>query len=156
QGGDDHAHRPAAARTTPERAEHSTARRRTPAGQRSAPRLRHEPEAADRLARRREAFGLAAPAASYGRGARPLVSRMGRAVRANGDRRCRGHRDRDEHHAIKLAISLALGRMVAPMATAQTSPERLTSYNPATGDAIGSVPIFSPGDVDAAVARARV
>ena len=42
------------------------------------------------------------------------------------------------------------------MATAAHSPERLTSYNPATGDAIGSVPIFSAADVDAAVARARV
>jgi aldehyde dehydrogenase (NAD+) len=46
--------------------------------------------------------------------------------------------------------------MVAAMATATQSPERLTSYNPATGDAIGSVPIFTPADVDAAVARARV
>jgi len=42
------------------------------------------------------------------------------------------------------------------MATATTTTERLTSYDPATGDAIGSVPIFSPAEVDAAVARARV
>src|SRR6185503_20099721 len=40
------------------------------------------------------------------------------------------------------------------MAIAQSS-ERLSSYNPATGEAIGSVPIFSAADVDAAVARAR-
>ena len=46
--------------------------------------------------------------------------------------------------------------MVAAMATATQSPERLTSYNPATGEAIGSVPMFSQADVDAAVARARV
>ncbi|HEY1558190.1 MAG TPA: aldehyde dehydrogenase family protein, partial [Kofleriaceae bacterium] len=42
------------------------------------------------------------------------------------------------------------------MATATSTAERLTSYDPATGDAIGSVPIFTPADVDAAVARARV
>jgi aldehyde dehydrogenase (NAD+) len=42
------------------------------------------------------------------------------------------------------------------MATATTSPEKLQSYNPATGEAIGSVPIFTAADVDAAVARARV
>jgi acyl-CoA reductase-like NAD-dependent aldehyde dehydrogenase len=44
------------------------------------------------------------------------------------------------------------------MATVSTtsSSERLTSYNPATGAAIGSVPIASAADVDAAVARARV
>src|SRR5690242_17138456 len=41
------------------------------------------------------------------------------------------------------------------MATA-THSERLASYNPATGDAIGSVPIHSAAEVDAAVARARV
>jgi len=41
------------------------------------------------------------------------------------------------------------------MATA-TQSERLTSYNPATGDAVGSVPILSAAEVDAAVARARV
>ncbi|MEO8549592.1 MAG: aldehyde dehydrogenase family protein [Kofleriaceae bacterium] len=41
------------------------------------------------------------------------------------------------------------------MATA-ISQERLSSYNPATGDLLGSVPIFSAADVDAAVARARV
>jgi len=42
------------------------------------------------------------------------------------------------------------------MATATQTPERLSSYNPATGELIGSVPIFSAADVDAAVARARV
>jgi len=41
------------------------------------------------------------------------------------------------------------------MATA-ISQERLSSYNPATGDLLGSVPIFSAAEVDAAVARARV
>ncbi len=42
------------------------------------------------------------------------------------------------------------------MATAtQTTHERLSSYNPATGDVIGSVPIHTTADVDAAVARAR-
>jgi len=47
------------------------------------------------------------------------------------------------------------------MATAATptppaTPERLSSYNPATGEPIGSVPIHTQADVDAAVARARV
>ncbi|HEY4243138.1 MAG TPA: aldehyde dehydrogenase family protein [Kofleriaceae bacterium] len=43
------------------------------------------------------------------------------------------------------------------MATAATThAERLTSYNPATGEAISSVPIHTPAEVDAAVARARV
>jgi acyl-CoA reductase-like NAD-dependent aldehyde dehydrogenase len=46
--------------------------------------------------------------------------------------------------------------MVPAMATATQSPERLQSTNPATGEALGSVPMFSPADVDAAVARARV
>jgi aldehyde dehydrogenase (NAD+) len=46
--------------------------------------------------------------------------------------------------------------MVAPMATATQSSDRLQSLNPANGDVIGSVPIFSAADVDAAVARARV
>jgi acyl-CoA reductase-like NAD-dependent aldehyde dehydrogenase len=41
------------------------------------------------------------------------------------------------------------------MATAH-SQDRLSSYNPATGEVIGSVPIFSAADVDAAVARARI
>ncbi|HTL35685.1 MAG TPA: aldehyde dehydrogenase family protein, partial [Kofleriaceae bacterium] len=42
------------------------------------------------------------------------------------------------------------------MATATTqSSERLQSYNPATGESIGSVPIMTASDVDAAVARAR-
>ncbi|HET9989610.1 MAG TPA: aldehyde dehydrogenase family protein [Kofleriaceae bacterium] len=41
------------------------------------------------------------------------------------------------------------------MATA-ISQERLSSYNPATGALLGSVPIFSASEVDAAVARARV
>jgi acyl-CoA reductase-like NAD-dependent aldehyde dehydrogenase len=44
------------------------------------------------------------------------------------------------------------------MATAATptAPERLTSYSPATGEPLGSVPIHTQADVDAAVARARV
>jgi len=42
------------------------------------------------------------------------------------------------------------------MATAATPTERLSSYNPATRDLIGSVPIHGPAEVDAAVARARV
>src|SRR5580704_17269494 len=46
--------------------------------------------------------------------------------------------------------------MVPAMATATQSPERLQSTNPATGEVLGSVPMFSPADVDAAVARARV
>ena len=45
--------------------------------------------------------------------------------------------------------------MVPVMATA-TQSERLTSYNPATGDVVGSVPILSAAEVEAAVARARV
>jgi acyl-CoA reductase-like NAD-dependent aldehyde dehydrogenase len=48
--------------------------------------------------------------------------------------------------------------MVPPMATAATSssPERLSSYSPATGELLGTVPIHTQADVDAAVARARV
>ena len=42
------------------------------------------------------------------------------------------------------------------MATATTPTERLSSYNPATRDLIGSVPIHGPAEVEAAVARARV
>ena len=42
------------------------------------------------------------------------------------------------------------------MATATTSPERLSSYNPATHDLVGTVPIHGAAEVDAAVARARV
>src|SRR5690349_8568489 len=42
------------------------------------------------------------------------------------------------------------------MATAIPSSERLSSVNPATGETIGSVTVFSPADVDAAVARARI
>ncbi len=42
------------------------------------------------------------------------------------------------------------------MATAtQSTSEQLSSYNPSTGDVIGSVPIMSAADVDAVVARAR-
>ncbi|MEO6774150.1 MAG: aldehyde dehydrogenase family protein [Kofleriaceae bacterium] len=41
------------------------------------------------------------------------------------------------------------------MATA-ISQERLSSFNPATGELLGSVPIFSAAEVEAAVARARV
>jgi len=42
------------------------------------------------------------------------------------------------------------------MATATQSSDRLPSYNPATGEVIGTVDIFTPAEVDAAVARARV
>jgi aldehyde dehydrogenase (NAD+) len=42
------------------------------------------------------------------------------------------------------------------MATAITPSERLSSYNPATHELIGTVPIHGPAEVDAAVARARV
>ncbi|HWO23458.1 MAG TPA: aldehyde dehydrogenase family protein [Kofleriaceae bacterium] len=45
------------------------------------------------------------------------------------------------------------------MATATSpspSPERLTSYSPATGEILGTVPIHTQAEVDAAVARARV
>jgi hypothetical protein len=44
------------------------------------------------------------------------------------------------------------------MATATSTPstERLSSYNPATRDLIGTVPIHGAVEVDAAVARARV
>jgi acyl-CoA reductase-like NAD-dependent aldehyde dehydrogenase len=43
------------------------------------------------------------------------------------------------------------------MATAATTPtERLSSYNPATSELIGTVPIHGAADVDAAVARGRV
>jgi len=44
--------------------------------------------------------------------------------------------------------------MVRGMATVLR--QELSSYNPATGDLLGSVPIFSAAEVDAAVARARV
>ena len=44
------------------------------------------------------------------------------------------------------------------MATATTTsnPDRLSSYNPATHDLVGTVPIHTAADVDAAVGRARV
>jgi acyl-CoA reductase-like NAD-dependent aldehyde dehydrogenase len=44
------------------------------------------------------------------------------------------------------------------MATVATTSgtERLSSYNPATGDLVGTVPIHTQSDVDAAVARARI
>ncbi len=43
------------------------------------------------------------------------------------------------------------------MATATTqNTDRLSSFNPATGEVIGTVPIMTAADVDAAVARARV
>ena len=41
------------------------------------------------------------------------------------------------------------------MATATQSNDRLSSFNPATGEVIGSVPIHTAAEVDAAVARAR-
>ncbi len=40
--------------------------------------------------------------------------------------------------------------------TLATNGERLSSYDPSTGQVIGSVPIHTAADVDAAVARARV
>jgi len=46
--------------------------------------------------------------------------------------------------------------MVPRMATAASTPDRLSSYNPATHDLVGTVPIDGPAEVDAAVARARV
>lgn len=46
-------------------------------------------------------------------------------------------------------------RLMATVATTASS-ERLSSYNPATGELVGSVPIHTPAEVDAAVARARV
>lgn len=45
--------------------------------------------------------------------------------------------------------------MVLRMATATQSNDRLSSKNPATGEVIGSVPIMTAAEVDAAVARAR-
>ena len=45
--------------------------------------------------------------------------------------------------------------MVRDMATAQ-SQDRLSSYNPSTGEVLGTVPIHSAAEVDAAVERARV
>ncbi|CAN5922174.1 aldehyde dehydrogenase family protein [soil metagenome] len=41
-------------------------------------------------------------------------------------------------------------------ATSTPSPDRLSSYNPATGDVVGTVPVHTAAEVDAAVARARV
>jgi acyl-CoA reductase-like NAD-dependent aldehyde dehydrogenase len=41
------------------------------------------------------------------------------------------------------------------MATATQSTDQLSSYNPATGEVIGNVPIMTAAEVDAAVARAR-
>ncbi|MBL9017685.1 MAG: aldehyde dehydrogenase family protein [Myxococcales bacterium] len=41
-------------------------------------------------------------------------------------------------------------------ATSTQTPDRLTSYNPATGEVVGSVPVHTAAEVDAAVARARV
>lgn len=47
--------------------------------------------------------------------------------------------------------------MVRRMATATTSAsDKLHSYNPATGEVIGSVPMMTVAEVDASVARARV
>ncbi len=48
--------------------------------------------------------------------------------------------------------------MVPRMATAASTatPERLSSYNPATHDLVGTVPIHGAAEVDASVARARV
>jgi aldehyde dehydrogenase (NAD+) len=48
--------------------------------------------------------------------------------------------------------------MVPRMATVATtsSTEKLSSFNPATGELVGSVPIHTQAEVDAAVARARI
>lgn len=43
---------------------------------------------------------------------------------------------------------------MASVATTQDT-DRLISYNPATGESIGSVPVHTPADVNAAVSRAR-
>jgi len=44
------------------------------------------------------------------------------------------------------------------MATAASTPtpERLSSYDPATGEVVGTVPVHTAAEVDAAVARARI
>ncbi|MBA3500606.1 MAG: aldehyde dehydrogenase family protein, partial [Deltaproteobacteria bacterium] len=44
------------------------------------------------------------------------------------------------------------------MATVATtaSTERLSSFNPATGELVGTVPIHTQVDIDATVARARI
>jgi acyl-CoA reductase-like NAD-dependent aldehyde dehydrogenase len=41
-------------------------------------------------------------------------------------------------------------------ATSTQTTDRLTSYNPATGEVVGTVPVHTAAEVDAAVARARV
>jgi aldehyde dehydrogenase (NAD+) len=46
--------------------------------------------------------------------------------------------------------------LVMATVTATASTERLSSFNPATGDLVGTVPIHTQADVDAAVARARI
>src|SRR5690242_18567907 len=48
------------------------------------------------------------------------------------------------------------GARMATVATNNGGNERLSSYDPSTGQVIGSVPIHTAVDVDAAVARARV
>jgi len=45
---------------------------------------------------------------------------------------------------------------MATVSDATTSTERLSSYDPSTGEVIGTVPIHTAAEVDAAVARARV
>ena len=45
---------------------------------------------------------------------------------------------------------------MATVATTSSSTERLSSFNPATGELVGTVPIHTQAEVDAAVARARV
>ncbi|MDB4961327.1 MAG: Aldehyde Dehydrogenase [Myxococcales bacterium] len=37
-----------------------------------------------------------------------------------------------------------------------TNPDRLSSLNPATGEVVGTVPVHTPAEVDAVVARARI
>ena len=64
-----------------------------------------------------------------------------------------------EGAALDHARRSALGHgMVAAMATRTSSgsQDRLSSYNPATGELLGTVAIFSAADVEAAVTRAQL
>jgi len=45
---------------------------------------------------------------------------------------------------------------MATVATTSGTTDRLSSYNPATGELVGTVPVHTAADVDAAVARARI
>jgi acyl-CoA reductase-like NAD-dependent aldehyde dehydrogenase len=46
--------------------------------------------------------------------------------------------------------------MATTATTSTAGSERLTSYSPTTGEVLGTVPIHTPAEVDAAVARARI